>query len=654
MNRKCVIAFVLVCSVFCSYAQSNQLLRRQGSEAAMNKDWFAAEQYFGRLYLRDSSNVPVLNDYAIAAREALDLDVAIRLHKRLATLDNGDKYPLTFFYLGQLYKYKADYKEAKRWYQKFSRIDQINKDKFAYYRKKCKVEMESCDLAPEIMAQPLKIEMLHMEPQVNTKGAEFAAVEVDSVLYFTAARPEKKDAESNEMVTNAKAYRTDLRRGRPIRARVFDTLVNAPAYQVANPVPSPDNKLLFFTRCTKEAGGYNRCELYCVRQISGRWIMTQRLPDPLNAKGFSTTQPAFGKVRGQWVLFFASDRPGGQGGLDIWYAPWRGDTLFDAPLHTGISVNTPDDEVSPWYDARKDHLVFSSTWHKGLGGFDVFYSKIREGNFMPPDNAGYPINSSFNDVYYSISNLGHHVYLSSNRKGTLFEGNRVNCCSDVFVFNADTTRPLPPPPPPKVDSVVVKKNEMKLLVPLTLYFHNDEPDPRTTKTTSKRNYADVFRDYERLRKTYVKEFTTGLEGEDKEAAENKIREFFSDSVKAGLENLDRFTALMKEVLLKGETVKITLKGYCSPLASTDYNVNLAKRRISSLRNYFMEKDNGWFMKYINNTTPGEGRIEIQEVEVGELVKTRASDNLADKRNSVYSPEAAAERKIQIIAVSFNE
>lgn len=158
----------------------------------MNKDWYAAEQYFGRLYMRDSSNVAVLNDYATAAREAFDVDVAIRLHKRLATLDNGDKYPLAFFYLGQLYKYKTDYKEAKRWFQKFSRIDQINKDKYAYYRKKCKVEIESCDLAPELMAQPLKLDITHMEPQVNTKGAEFAAVEVDSVLYFTAARPEKK------------------------------------------------------------------------------------------------------------------------------------------------------------------------------------------------------------------------------------------------------------------------------------------------------------------------------------------------------------------------------------------------------------------------------------------------------------------------------
>jgi hypothetical protein len=95
-----------------------------------------------------------------------------------------------------------------------------------------------------------------------------------------------------------------------------------------------------------------------------------------------------------------------------------------------------------------------------------------------------------------------------------------------------------------------------------------------------------------------------------------------------------------------------MKGYCSPLASTDYNVNLAKRRISSLRNYFSETKNGWFVKYINNQTPGEGKIIYEDVDIGELPMSKVSDDLKDKRNSVYSPFAAQERKIQIIAVSF--
>jgi hypothetical protein len=95
-----------------------------------------------------------------------------------------------------------------------------------------------------------------------------------------------------------------------------------------------------------------------------------------------------------------------------------------------------------------------------------------------------------------------------------------------------------------------------------------------------------------------------------------------------------------------------MKGYCSPLASTDYNINLAKRRITSLRNYFMETKNSFFLKYIGNQTPNEGKIIFEDLDIGELPSSQVSDDFKDKRNSIYSPFAASERKIQIIAVSF--
>jgi hypothetical protein len=101
-------------------------------------------------------------------------------------------------------------------------------------------------------------------------------------------------------------------------------------------------------------------------------------------------------------------------------------------------------------------------------------------------------------------------------------------------------------------------------------------------------------------------------------------------------------------------VKITFKGYCSPLASSDYNINLAKRRISSLKNYFTEYKNGWFLKYINNSNENGGKIIFEEVDIGELEVSKASDDFKDKRNSVYSPRAACERKIQILAIQFGK
>jgi hypothetical protein len=151
---------------------------------------------------------------------------------------------------------------------------------------------------------------------------------------------------------------------------------------------------------------------------------------------------------------------------------------------------------------------------------------------------------------------------------------------------------------------------------------------------------------------YSKEFSGGLTNELKDKATNKIENFFADSVDAGMEDLRKFSDLLQKVLLKGETVKITMKGYCSPLASTDYNINLAKRRISSLRNYFTETKSGFFVRYINNTNVNEGKIIFEDVDIGELPASKVSDDLKDKRNSVYNPIAASERKIQIIAVSF--
>ena len=171
-------------------------------------------------------------------------------------------------------------------------------------------------------------------------------------------------------------------------------------------------------------------------------------------------------------------------------------------------------------------------------------------------------------------------------------------------------------------------------------------------TTTIKNYETTYNDYKLLAPQYIAEYSKDLKGSEKILATNQIENFFTDSVDAGLDDLKRFSDMMEKVLVSGETVKITLKGYCSPLAGTQYNINLAKRRISSLNMFFKQYKGGVFYKYINNYTEGQGKIIFEFVGVGELPASKVSDNLKDKKNSVYSPFAASERKIQIIAVSY--
>lgn len=126
-------------------------------------------------------------------------------------------------------------------------------------------------------------------------------------------------------------------------------------------------------------------------------------------------------------------------------------------------------------------LYFSSTYHKGLGGFDIFRSTYDKGTFGEPSNAGYPINSSYNDIYHSVNKEGTFAYLSSNRVGSFFE-HKLNCCNDIYRYQLE-----PKAKPQVVDTVKLIQGQLKVLVPLTLYFHNDEPDAKTKAITTKKN-----------------------------------------------------------------------------------------------------------------------------------------------------------------------
>ena len=125
-------------------------------------------------------------------------------------------------------------------------------------------------------------------------------------------------------------------------------------------------------------------------------------------------------------MFFASDRSAGEGAMDIWYAVMNGDNTFDTPINAGKNINSKEDEITPWYVKENQTLYFSSTWHKGLGNFDIFKSEYKDERFSVNENVGYPINSSYNDIYYSINSKKDKAYLSSNRIGffiIFFSGN---------------------------------------------------------------------------------------------------------------------------------------------------------------------------------------------------------------------------------------
>ena len=102
----------------------------------------------------------------------------------------------------------------------------------------------------------------------------------------------------------------------------------------------------------------------------------------LNHVEGTTTEPTYGIDKdGNDILYFVSDRKGGKGDLDIYYATVNKDGTFGAPVNAGPEVNSIGEDITPYYDKKNGMLYFSSNGHPSLGGLDVFKIAWCAGNF---------------------------------------------------------------------------------------------------------------------------------------------------------------------------------------------------------------------------------------------------------------------------------
>ncbi len=158
--------------------------------------------------------------------------------------------------------------------------------------------------------------------------------------------------------------------------------------------------------------------LYHVQKTASGWSTPEKLSERINIEGGISSHPFIFKKYDQEWMFFASNRPGGRGGMDIWWtkrAVNSSITSFDAPQNCGSIINTDGDELTPFYDTKLGELYFSSNGRPTLGGLDIFKSKGFSNKWVSPENLGMPFNSSADDVNYVQSTDGTQCFFVSNR-----------------------------------------------------------------------------------------------------------------------------------------------------------------------------------------------------------------------------------------------
>ena len=187
-----------------------------------------------------------------------------------------------------------------------------------------------------------------------------------------------------------------------------------------SPTINITNDLLIFTQrhtVSLQGGTYPNFDLYYSELIDGEWTEPKPLPGKINRKDSWESQPSLSSD-GR-LLFFASDRPGGFGGSDIWFSVRNSDGSWRDPVNVGPTINTSKNERSPFLHTDSKTLYFSSNGHDGLGGQDVFYSKLdAKKQWSVPVNIGYPINTENEEVDFFVSLDGQTGYFSSNNYGS--------------------------------------------------------------------------------------------------------------------------------------------------------------------------------------------------------------------------------------------
>lgn len=194
--------------------------------------------------------------------------------------------------------------------------------------------------------------------------------------------------------------------------------VNGP-YHEGPAVVTPDGRTMYFTRSNymdrklgKDASNTSHLKLFRAQLDStGKWSDIRSFA--YNTEDLSIGHPALSPDGKE--LFFASDRPGGFGGSDIWRSRDNG-TGWSEPENLGPTVNTPGNELFPTVSG--DVLYFSSTAHNNMGGLDIFETHQENGKWSEPKNMNAPINTSHDDFAFILEEGGRTGYLSSDRDGS--------------------------------------------------------------------------------------------------------------------------------------------------------------------------------------------------------------------------------------------
>jgi outer membrane protein OmpA-like peptidoglycan-associated protein len=342
-------------------------------------------------------------------------EAAEKAYARVLTFKGND--PINYKYYADALKQNGKFEEAKRNYLLYAQYMPLKADEGQKMA-------NSADVAKMWSENPDLTVHLENELALNTEYAEFSPVKYDKGLLFVSDRwytqggSDKNDKAIYGWTGNPylKLYTADLTNSSaPKISRLPQEINNE--FHNASAVFTSNSDTIFFTRTewstgVKSKNAVGKKSIYFSKRQGNSWGNPQRIPFG-DKENYSVQHPAL-SPQGD-ILYFASNMPGGRGGMDIYASKKGTNGVWGAPVNCGPNINTSEDDVFP-YVRQDGKFYFSSKGHVGMGGLDILTSDGSFNEFSLAENLKYPMNSPKDDfgILFTTNTSG---FLSSNRNG---------------------------------------------------------------------------------------------------------------------------------------------------------------------------------------------------------------------------------------------
>lgn len=324
---------------------------------------------------------------------------------------NPSVFPGMYYNLADLYYSKGMYKEALQNYTLYSGMKTNNQK----LRRNAEKYAANCRFAINAMQHPVPFNPVNLGDSVNSRYEEYwPSLSADEqTLVITRRLPVRQFGEpgANEQED---FFVSTFQNNHWTKAEDAGFTLNTPANEGAQSL-SADGRVMFYTACDR-GDGNGRCDIYVSVKRQDQWSKPVNIGPPVNTQ-YSEKQPSI-SPDGR-TLYFVSDRPGGKGGFDIYMTQLDSSGYWQDPVNLGDSINTSDEEQSPFIAMDNQTLYFSSRGWPGMGGFDLFVSHRKpDGSWGTPRNLGYPINTAGDEIGMIVNARGNKAYFASNREGS--------------------------------------------------------------------------------------------------------------------------------------------------------------------------------------------------------------------------------------------